>query len=130
MSLEYVFVYGTLRRGASNDFRMDGARFLGRGTVRGRMYRVSWYPAVIVGGEERVHGEVYEVDERHLVALDRFEGIGPEASEPMEYERVRVMVQMEGGGQKEVWIWNWIGVGQDKSAIPGGDWIEAERNQG
>ena len=39
---ELLFVYGTLRRGASNAARMEGAEYVRAGRVRGRMYVVDW----------------------------------------------------------------------------------------
>lgn len=73
---EVVFVYGTLRSGASNDWRMAGARFLGAGRVRGVMVKVDWYPGVVLQGEGWVSGEIYEVGLESLRDLDEFEGVG------------------------------------------------------
>ncbi|MEO8614231.1 MAG: gamma-glutamylcyclotransferase family protein, partial [Luteolibacter sp.] len=43
-----VFVYGTLRRGGSNHFRMDGAEFITAGRIAGRMYKIDWYPGLVL----------------------------------------------------------------------------------
>ncbi len=101
---------------------------MGGGIVRGRMYRIDWYPALILGGDGQVRGEVYEVDSEHLGRLDDFEGVGPGAPLPLEYERVRVDVDMDDGEAEECWVWNWIGELPGEDALMGGDWLEAEPN--
>lgn len=47
---ELVFVYGTLRAGASNAWRLEDSDFLGAATVPGRMVKIDWFPGVILGG--------------------------------------------------------------------------------
>lgn len=44
------------------------------------------YPALVPGGEQAVSGELYEVDERTLASLDRFEG------HPRFYRRARIVL--------------------------------------
>ncbi|HBM76597.1 MAG TPA: hypothetical protein DD438_00690, partial [Verrucomicrobiales bacterium] len=41
-----VFVYGTLRRGFSNHFRLGKAPFVKEGWILGRLYRIDWYPGM------------------------------------------------------------------------------------
>ena len=74
-----VFVYGTLRRGQSNDIlRMHPApQYLGRARVNGVMYHLGAYPGVVLGGTRWVQGEVYEVTEALEHALDVLEGVLP-----------------------------------------------------
>ncbi len=43
-----VFVYGTLRQGASNHFRLEGATTLGEAWVLGQLYRIDWYPGLLL----------------------------------------------------------------------------------
>ena len=47
-SRERVGVYGTLRRGGSQHRRMAGAEWIGACDVRARMYRIDWYPGVVL----------------------------------------------------------------------------------
>jgi gamma-glutamylcyclotransferase (GGCT)/AIG2-like uncharacterized protein YtfP len=55
---DLLFVYGTLRRGCGSveAQRLHAqATWLGQGRVRGRLYRVDWYPALVAcrsGGDE------------------------------------------------------------------------------
>lgn len=120
---EPVFVYGTLRRGASNHFRMDGAEFVAAGTIAGRMYRFGWYPGLVVdatGGD--VFGEVYAVGRAQLAALDEFEGVSAHEVDGCEYRRVRVTVQT-AGSPIVAWVWEWVGDVDESTCISHGDWL-------
>lgn len=74
-----VFVYGTLRRGQSNDIncKLPAPKYLGRARVNGVMYHLGAYPGVVLGGTRWVQGEVYEVTEALERALDVLEGVLP-----------------------------------------------------
>lgn len=109
-----VFVYGTLRQGAAQGHRMAGAEWLGRGEVRGELFRVSWYPGVVLredGGF--VKGDVFAADDDLLDKLDEYEG--------GEYRRVRVEVKGDSAGV--AWIWEWAGEVPEDGRIPTGDWL-------
>jgi gamma-glutamylcyclotransferase (GGCT)/AIG2-like uncharacterized protein YtfP len=116
--MDRVFVYGTLRRGASQGFRMDQARWIGSGHVRGILYRIDWYPGLVreaTGGA--VVGDVYEVDDERMRDLDAYEG--------EEYRRVQVSV--EGDASGVAWIWEWLGDVNEQQIIASGDWLAADR---
>ena len=116
---EYLFVYGTLRRGGSNDFRVTGARFIGPGAVRGRIYQIDWFPGLIPDPAAGwVRGEVYAADARMIEALDAFEG--------NEYRRVRVPVALDDGNTLEAWLWQWLGEIDEARRINSGDWLDVE----
>ncbi len=117
MKQETVFVYGTLRAGGSNHFRMGDAVFIGAATVRGRLYRVDWYPALFLNADAgAVVGELYVVSEETLAALDAFEG--------SEYRRVRVFATpAAGGGPVEAWIWEYLDPVDESQLITHGDWL-------
>ena len=71
----HVFVYGTLRRGGSNDItRLTPAPvWIGEAEIAGTLYDFGRYPGVVLGGSGRVTGEVYAVDatlERILDEID------------------------------------------------------------
>ncbi len=109
--LQNVFVYGTLRRGGSNHFRMAGAAFVSAGTVAGRLYRIDWYPGLVLddAGDE-IHGDVYAVDADLLAALDVFEGLSAGEIEGSEYRRVRATVMQRDSQPVAAWVWEWIGM--------------------
>ena len=122
---ELVFVYGTLRRGGSNHFRMDGAEFVGFGSIRGRIYRFDWYPGLVVddSGDEII-GEVYAVSPQQMTDLDFFEGISAGEIEGSEYRRTRVKVS-GCGDPLEAWVWEWRGLVDESRRIESGDWLTA-----
>ena len=126
-SRELVFVYGTLRSGGSNHFRMDGAEFIATGSIRGRLYRFGWYPGLIAdpsAGE--IIGEVYAVGPAQLAALDVFEGLSAGEIEGSEYRRVRVRVSRAESIEEpiEAWIWEWLGAVDETQRIVSGDWLQ------
>jgi gamma-glutamylcyclotransferase (GGCT)/AIG2-like uncharacterized protein YtfP len=126
---ELVFVYGTLRRGGSNAFRMEGAEFVGRGRMEGKLHVISWYPGLVIGrGNGWVSGELYRVGPEHLGALDAFEGISAGEVEGAEYRRVVVPVLLEGAifeESVEAWAYEWTGPVDEERWIPSGDWLTA-----
>jgi len=122
---EHVFVYGTLRRGGSNHFRMAGSEPVTPGTVRGKMYRISWYPGLVLGPEGQVAGEVYAVGDEQLRALDEFEGVSAD-EEGSEYRRVKTVVTAPDGSTVEAWVWEWIGLVDEARVVGQGDWLLAE----
>lgn len=123
-----LFIYGTLRRGGSNHFRMDGAEFVGGGRIPGRIYKIDWYPALVCDGAGEVKGELYRVSEEHLLALDVFEGIVPEEGESCGYRRVKVEVTLDSGEKESAWVWEWIGDFSSALALDTGDWLGYEPN--
>jgi len=118
-----LFVYGALRRGASNDWRMKDASWLGPATVPETLIAIDWYPGLVLTGETQVKGEVYEIDDALLAELDAFEGIGKNADDhPGEYHRIRATVDL-AAGPEEVWIYEWLGGLEGYSTVESGDWL-------
>ena len=116
-----VFVYGTLRRNGSNHFRMEGGSFLGEATVRGRLYKIDWYPGLVLDpAGDPIPGEIFEVGPEQLAALDEFEGVSAAEVEGSEYRRVETVAQLPQG-LMTVWVWEWIGSVEEASRI--GDWL-------
>ena len=125
--LENVFVYGTLRRGGSNDFRLAGGEFISAGTVRGRLYQIDWYPGLVLdeAGEE-IHGEVYAVDGELLAALDIFEGLSAGEIQGSEYRRVPATIMRRDSRTLTAWVWEWIGLTSESRRLRDGDWLKSE----
>lgn len=128
MNSQPVFVYGTLRRGGSNHFRMSGTDFVGEGKVSGKMYKITWYPALLCGGETFVKGELYRVSDATLQALDSFEGISADATEPREYHRIKTSVRLSSGKIEDAWVWEWVGNVEKALPLDGEDWLAHEPN--
>lgn len=74
-----AFVYGTLKKGHGNHRLLERSEFVGNGEIKGfSLYDLGPFPAVIDSKDacEVVVGELYEIDEQTLVAMDRLEGEG------------------------------------------------------
>ncbi len=126
-SPQLVFVYGTLRRGGSNHFRLAGAEFISAGTIAGRMYRIDWYPGLVLDGAgDEIQGEVYSVGPDLLSALDIFEGLSAGEIEGSEYRRVQTLVMQRNSQPIDAWVWEWIGTTEEAQRISDGDWLKAE----
>lgn len=84
-----VFVYGTLRKSHANNVILKDSKYIGASsiTVPGKMIDFGGFPGVVgIKGapDKTVFGEVYEIDEETLNALDWLE------SHPRFYERQKV----------------------------------------
>ncbi|YCM45492.1 gamma-glutamylcyclotransferase family protein [Verrucomicrobiaceae bacterium 227] len=117
-----LFVYGALRKGASNDWRMKEVRWLGAAEVAGTLVKIDWYPGLVLGGERVVLGEVYEIGAELLKELDEFEGIGLTDERNGEYHRIRSEVRLNGR-PTEVWIYEWLKGIEDYEVLESGDWL-------
>lgn len=113
-----IFVYGTLRRGGSNHFRMASMDWVSSATVRGNLYRVDWFPALVLDPDApSVIGEIYQINNTSLAALDEFEG--------SQYHRALTTATDTQGQKFEVWIWEWIDSIETLQSIPSGDWLHS-----
>jgi gamma-glutamylcyclotransferase (GGCT)/AIG2-like uncharacterized protein YtfP len=84
-TMQYVFVYGTLRAGEINDIGKAAARnaldtpvLVGEATLRGRLFDFGNYPG-FVPDDKGIHvkGDVYQVDDRLVSVLDEIEQVYP-----------------------------------------------------
>jgi gamma-glutamylcyclotransferase (GGCT)/AIG2-like uncharacterized protein YtfP len=111
-----IFVYGTLRRGGSNHFRMEKAEFLSVAAVNGRLYQIDWYPGLVLDeAADGITGEVYQVSPAVLEELDRFEG--------PEYRRLQTAIRLSDGEIVSAWVWEWQGPVDESRHITSGDWL-------
>ena len=108
-----LFVYGTLRQNYGNHGFLKNAQFLGEAKTqdkfvmhcRGSIPFVSESQAI-----SHIVGEVYEVDDNNLAAIDQLEGCYPKRDDSGEFEssswytRKQVAVQF-GGGNNATYIW-------------------------
>lgn len=127
----HVFVYGTLRRGGSNDItRLAPApRFVGRAQLAGQMYDLGAYPGLILdkgeGQREEgtpVQGEVYAIGPALEAVLDEIEEVFPQATG--EYAKRELDVLVDGTAvQCIVYEINPVRT-VGKPVIAGGDWFQ------
>jgi len=75
-----VFVYGTLKQGnRTRGMQHFGgeAEFMGNAVTSDAaysMYDLGAFPAVVLGGKNKISGEVFKVDDDVLSVLDQIEG--------------------------------------------------------
>lgn len=86
-----IFVYGSLKEGYALHWHLRTARSLGDGMVKGFLFHLDQYPALVLGETApTVFGEVYEGTETLIEGLDRVEG------HPDFYTRVAVRITGHG----------------------------------
>ena len=123
-----VFVYGTLRTGASNAFRMSGATSMGAAKVTARLYRVhEQFPGIVLSEnlDDVLVGEVFtDVSAGQMQALDIYEGCDAELPESEYlYRRVKTKARRESGELVEVFLWEYIREINEADRILSGDWL-------
>jgi gamma-glutamylcyclotransferase (GGCT)/AIG2-like uncharacterized protein YtfP len=127
-----LFVYGSLLAAAGHP---KGARLrqeallVGPASMAGRLYRVSWYPAVrpAESADDRVHGEVYRLADpaRALGWLDEYEGISPGAQSVAAadaYERAERDVRLANGDTLRAWVYLYRRTLPEDGFIASGHW--------
>jgi len=113
-----VFVYGTLLNGMPNHGFLSGATCVENQVCTApefEMYDLGAFPGVVRGRNNRIVGEVYEVDAITLAALDRLEG------HPDFYTRVKIV--LENGSNVETYLLRRRPT-QDCSVVVSGSWAE------
>lgn len=109
MNTNLLFVYGTLRRdcpsGAHQQY-LSGAEFIASAQVRGKLYRVSYYPALALSGSEWVQGEIYRLrDGQQLAQLDAYEECSYPALPDQEYQRCLINAESIKGELFNAWVY-------------------------
>lgn len=131
---DFIFVYGTLRRGQHADLTRSahnfGASFRGEDDINGLMYHLHAYPGVQLlkdvgpafdGDKPTIHGEVFLIREQALVSLlDCYEGY--DADNPTQGLYNRCEVETKRG--RKVWVYIYNGRVTKDQLIDGGDWCK------
>jgi gamma-glutamylcyclotransferase (GGCT)/AIG2-like uncharacterized protein YtfP len=133
----YVFVYGTLRRGDDNDITrlVPVPQFISTAEICGRMYHLGPYPGVVLapkggglpcaGGEGRIVGEVYAIDEELERLLDELEEVYPKANGDSGEMYIKREITVLVGHHRLVCIVYEINPNciQGHAVITSGDWV-------
>ena len=120
MNQHVVFVYGTLRIGQEFHDFMGGRtpRFTAYTLPEFDLVSLGSYPAILPDGQTSVKGEVYEVDDPTLGALDELE------EHPQVYTRKLITVTHDGQSSQ---VWAYL-LPRDRfeggPQIPEGDWVQ------
>jgi len=116
MTSDLLFVYGTLMRGFDNPMAQllsRSADFIGAARCRGRLYRVTHYPGLVLSddADDVVFGELFRLRQpaELLREFDMYEACGEGFAEPTEYLRQRLAVTGDDGAVSEAWtyVYNW-----------------------
>ncbi len=72
----HLFVYGTLRSGGEAAKVLEGAELIAPASAPGGLYDTgNGYPALVLAGGGKVHGEVWRCPAALLPRLDEHEGV-------------------------------------------------------
>jgi gamma-glutamylcyclotransferase (GGCT)/AIG2-like uncharacterized protein YtfP len=116
MTLDRLFVYGTLMRGFDHPMAQllsRSADFIGEARCHGRLYLVKHYPGLVLSEEDSdvVFGELYRLraPQELLREFDMYEACGEGFAEPTEYVRQVLAVTMDDEAVSEAWtyVYNW-----------------------
>jgi gamma-glutamylcyclotransferase (GGCT)/AIG2-like uncharacterized protein YtfP len=128
-----LFVYGTLRahgRRGMHPLLADGARLLGSGRVRGRLFDLGAFPGLVPAQDPGswVRGEAYVLldPERTLARLDEYEGCGRSDPEPHAFARVERDVFLDSGERTAAWVYVYRGSPANGREIVSGDYRSEE----
>lgn len=106
---------------------MQGAVYVGSGSIQARLYDLGTYPGAIqsLKKSDRVFGDVYRVPNDRIIArLDRYEACRRTDPLPHEYARKSVNVQMNHGEILRAWTYWYIQPRRPVALIPGGDYLQ------
>jgi len=125
---DYLFVYGTLRHAHNSDAHrtyLQGADFVSPARIRGRLYKVDYYPGLVLSETEHwALGEIYLLgSESQLHELDVYEGCAKKSPQPHEYARQLVDVQLASGEQLTAWTYVYIQDTSELELISSGDFL-------
>lgn len=131
MTLEYIFVYGTLRKESATDMHNVLARhceYLADGYMQGRLYEVAGYPGAIESDDinDKVYGEVYRIisAEDVLSLLDEYEGCTDKFPEPREYIRKALSIRLVSGDKVAAWVYIFNHSVANRVQIESGDYAK------
>lgn len=105
MAEHTVLVYGTLRPNLGKDIVK----------IKGTLYDMGWFPAVILEGDTEVVCERITVDDDKLAGFDRYESYYEDAPEKSFYIRQKI-------GNDWIYVFNSSVEGHE--IVKSGDWVK------
>lgn len=136
MDPQFIFVYGTLRRGGNS--KMHGllasySEYLSAGEAQGILYLLDGYPGMIESSEitDKVFGEVYKIGDssKLLALLDDYEECSDKFPLPHEYIRKQLPVKLVNGAQLLASVYLFNRDISNLKAIKSGDYIQYSSEQ-
>lgn len=127
---QLVFVYGTLRKGASNYLSMKGAERMGQAVIRGRLWKIGWVPVLEIDplAKTLVRGDVFRVKDFPREAFYEYEGLAAGAVEGRDCRLIKTMVYSTPVSRQgwKVRLWEWTGPLDQAERVNSGDWLDVE----
>ncbi len=128
---DYLFFYGTLRRGSKDSMYHLLARyadFVDDVTFQGNLYKIEDYPGAVHSdnSQDIVYGEVYLLREgNHVLSkLDNYEECGCHSLQPTLFKREKTNVQLGNGRQISAWVYIYNHPTENLQWIPSGDYLQ------
>ena len=112
--IEYIFVYGSLRRDAKNDVFEEvrpHLQYVGVGSFPGLLFDLGGYPGAVLTDEKtssKVKGELYTIEESRnevLRTLDDYEEYFRDSISKSLFIRKRVDVTLRNGKEVNSWVY-------------------------
>ncbi|KFM99605.1 gamma-glutamylcyclotransferase [Bacillus clarus] len=127
--MHHVFVYGTLRKLQTNAHYLQGATCIAeKAWTYGELFDTNeGYPAMICSNEEKVYGEVYEVNDEILQRLDELEEYTGNPETDL-YDRITQTIYF---ADKEIhaYVYNAQDKEMLKKPIASGNWVYYQREK-
>lgn len=102
MESEFLFVYGTLKKGFNNKARKklnENSLFIGDAEFNGKLFLIKGYPGAVKSdnSSDIVHGELYKIKNRATLfkILDEFEECSDTFKKPTLFKRKICKVKIE-----------------------------------
>jgi gamma-glutamylcyclotransferase (GGCT)/AIG2-like uncharacterized protein YtfP len=130
MNKHLVFVYGTLRKGESNDHYLNQANCIEKNCfIEGTLFDTNWgYPALLqTRGKVPVAGELYEVTEEELKELDLLEDYMENGNNNL-YDRIIATIQTSNG-EREAIVYVMNEAKEHFIPIKENDWVLYRKNR-
>ncbi len=110
---DFLFVYGTLMSVFDKPYAVflrKNAKLLGVATCGGYLYRVSYYPGLVLSPDAHVYGELFQINnplnQTFWSALDEYEGVSDAGGlTGDEYLRKQIEVVYNG---KPITAWTYV----------------------
>lgn len=130
MAIEFIFVYGTLRKETTTSMYYMLARhceYFSDGYMQGKLYEVNGYPGAVESDNpnDKVYGEIYKIISSELVLprLDDYEECTNKYPEPHEYIRKKLPISLSGGGCVKAWVYLFNHNASNLVQIESGDYL-------
>jgi gamma-glutamylcyclotransferase (GGCT)/AIG2-like uncharacterized protein YtfP len=129
---EYLFSYGTLQPGlapAEIEPIVQSFKPLGKAYIYGALYDFGHYPGAVLGGSEKVRGQVFELPSGAdvLGRLDEYEGYDPLKIDESQFLRQRCKSILEGGQELDVWVYVYNREVSAANVIASGEFAKSRR---